>query len=129
MLSNPFTRLSDFATLVLRVAIGSTFIYHGTMKWGMWSTPLDPSAGVMPMIMRLLSICEPIGGLALILGFLTPWAALGLAIVMVGAIWTKVSGGAEFGKWEFDLALLGGNLVIMTRGAGAWAIDRLMGKA
>src|SRR3989344_7015822 len=73
---------NDWALLALRVAVGAVFIYHGNMKWGFaWGTP-----GIS--VMKILSIAEPLGGAAMIAGVLTNWAALGLMIIMAGALYS-----------------------------------------
>src|SRR5689334_2569481 len=84
--------LSDWALLVLRLGLGVTFLVHGRQKIAMWK--MQPSAQLpagMPSIMRFLSIAETAGGLGLITGCLTQLAALGLAIVMLGAMRLKIT--------------------------------------
>ncbi|MBI4428791.1 MAG: DoxX family protein [Ignavibacteriales bacterium] len=62
-----------------------------TAKWSMWGMEAsDQMPSSMLTIMKILSIAEPLGGLAMILGFLTPLAAVGLSIVMLGAINMKI---------------------------------------
>lgn len=124
------SRFGDLAMLVLRVAIGAIFIGHGMMKFGSFS---QPAAG-MNIVMMILAVAEPLGGAALILGLLTRWAALGLSIIMVGAIYMKqfVWGGAFMGaemNWELDAAILGGTLVLLCYGAGRFAVDSFMRKS
>lgn len=123
---------SDWGLLALRLAVGSIFLIHGIGKWSFWGMmPGDQMSAGMLNLMKFLSIVEPLGGLALILGFLTHYAALGLAIIMVGAIYFKMFvfklGFVEQAAtgWEFDLALLGGNLALFFLGAGRMAIDKL----
>jgi putative oxidoreductase len=134
---NVFTSLhgySDVGLLALRWAIGAIFLVHGLRKRAMWS--MKPSqqmpAGLLN-ILRLLSIAEPLGGLALVLGFLTQLAALGLAIVMVGAIDLKARKmklafspqDTSKSGWEIDFILLAGSVALFFTGAGAYALDRL----
>lgn len=123
---------NDCALLLLRLALGAVFIYHGWAKWGMEA----PNT-----MMTILKIAEPLGGIALVLGALTQLASLGLAIIMVGAIYMKMTG---FGQapfnvtgtfapqggmgWEFDLVLLAGAIVLMVMGAGKYAVDGMMKK-
>lgn len=118
-------KYGDVAMLVLRVVLGAIFIGHGVMKFGSFE---QPAAG-MNIVMMILAVAEPLGGLALILGVLTRWAALGLSIIMIGAICMKqfVWGGAFMGvamAWELDAAVLGGLLVILTHGAGRLAVQK-----
>src|SRR5438093_7369669 len=78
---------SDVALLVLRIGLGAVFLSHGLGKRRLWS--MQPSAQMpagMLRNLRILSIAEPAGGLGLLVGFLTQLAALGLVIVMLGAL-------------------------------------------
>lgn len=117
--------------LVLRIAIGVIFIAHGIMKFGSWQQPV---AG-MNIVMMILSIAEPVGGAALILGILAQWAALGLGVIMVGAIYLKqfAWGGSFIGTsgpaWEFDAVLLASLLVLLCYGPGRLSLAGLMRKA
>jgi putative oxidoreductase len=124
---------TDWGLLVLRLTLGATFIAHGKMKWGMWK--MKPSAQLpAPMlgILRLLSICEPLGGIAVIAGFLTQLAGLGFAIVMLGALDYKIRTAkapymvTEKVGWEFELGLLASALVLLCTGAGAFGLDRAL---
>ena len=94
--------------------------------------PNEQMKAPMIALMRLLSVAEPLGGIALAAGFLTQLAALGLGLIMAGAIYLKISKWKMPFKannatgWEFDLVLLAGNLVILTSGPGALNLDRFL---
>ncbi len=124
-------KYGDVAMLVLRLALGAVFIGHGVLKFGAWQQPAEG----MNIVMMILSIAEPVGGVAIILGVLTQWAALGLSIVMLGAIYLKqfVWGGAFINSagpaWELDAAILGGLLVLACYGAGRLSVGAMMRKA
>lgn len=124
------SRHSDWALLILRLVIGAIFLYHGIGKWAMEDANT---------IMTILKFAEPLGGLALILGALTQLAAIGLSIIMLGAIYMKATGfgqGAfdllgtfgEGGKWEFDLMILAGCIMLIVMGAGRLSLDAMMFK-
>src|SRR5262249_40647327 len=70
---------------------------------------------------------ELIGGIALALGFLTRLAALGIAVIMGGAIY-NVTGSKGFsllqGGYEYNFAILVMCLALILSGGGAWAVDR-----
>ncbi len=126
-------QFSDFALLILRLALGTVFLFHGLPKRGLWSA--QPSAQMqagMLTRLRILSIAEPAGALGLIFGFLTQLAGLGLVIVMLGAITfltTKVHRKfkeANAPGWEFEFMLLVGSLVLAILGGGKYALDRLI---
>jgi putative oxidoreductase len=125
MFFHSMERRKDCALLLLRLAIAGAFLAHGYMKWTNFDT--------LPTIMKILAIAEPLGGAALILGALSRWAALGLIIIMLGAIYTKMFsmgvGYAEGGKmgWEFDALLLAANYMILSVGAGKYSLDSWIG--
>src|SRR5207245_10415012 len=79
-----------------------------------------------------LWIIEPAGGLGLLVGFLTRLAALGLVIVMLGAIQfliTKVHRkftGENAAGWEFEFMLLIVALALAILGGGKYALDRVI---
>ncbi len=124
-------RYGDAAMLVLRVVIGAIFIAHGVMKFDLWQ---QPAAG-MNIVMMILSVAEPLGGLALILGVLAQWASLGLCVVMVGAIYMKqfTWGGSFIGTsgpaWEFDAVLLASLLVLLCYGPGRLSLGGMLRKS
>lgn len=124
-----FAKYNDVGNLVLRLVIAAIFLYHGYQKLGLWGATPEGMAGGQLMIMKILSIVEPVGAVALIFGALTRWASLGLSIIMVGAIYMKqVTWGMGFATaqgpgWEFDLMILGGTIALMFWGAGKWSVD------
>lgn len=118
-----FLAYGDTGLLLLRVAVGAIFLVHGVKK-------LD---GKMGGFMTFIGVCEALGGLALVLGLLTQLAGLGLAIIMLGAIYKKtMEWKVPFTTmkamgWEFDLALLGACIALLTLGAGLYSIDMNIG--
>lgn len=132
---NGLQKYADVGHLILRVVIGAIFLYHGYQKFGLWGATPEGMAAGQVMLMKILSIAEPLGGLALILGVLTRLASLGLAIIMVGAIYMKAVSwgigfaGAQGAGWEFDLVLLAGCLVLLFEGAGRYSVEAMMRKA
>lgn len=123
-------RYSDWGLLVLRLTIGAIFIYHGMQKWQM----ADATA-----LMTTLKFVEPILGIALLVGVLTQYAALGLGVVMLGAIYMKMTGFGQSalnplgtfagqGGWEFDLMIFAGCVVLFLMGAGKMSVDAMVSK-
>jgi putative oxidoreductase len=124
-------QLSDWALVALRIAVGTSFWVHGTSKRAMWK--MAPSAQMPASFLstlRLLSIVEPLGALALVVGFLTQPAAAGFVIIMLGAIRLKAvqmhRGFGVDGGWELDFVLLTAALALVFLGAGAVSLDRLL---
>ncbi len=122
---------SDWGLLALRLGVGTTFLVHGSQKRAMWK--MQPSAqlpaGVLSLL-RVLSIAEPLGALATLVGLLTQAAAAGFIVVMLGAIRLKVTqmrkGFSGDGGWELEFLLLVGAIALLFLGAGKFALDRLL---
>src|SRR6478752_6711948 len=101
-------QFSDEALLLMRLLVGVVFVTSG------WSHTKDPvtrgkSIGLSPGITRFLGIGELAGGLGVALGVLTQVAALGLILIMLGAIGKKIivwhTGfwGKSSDGWHYDL--------------------------
>jgi putative oxidoreductase len=120
-------QFSDVALLFMRLLVGLVFITSG------WSHAKDPvtrgkSIGLSPGLTRFLGIAELAGGLGVAFGVLTQIAALGLILIMLGAIqkkifvwktgfWGKASDG-----WHYDLLFVAMCLVIATSGGGRYVL-------
>lgn len=123
------TKSQDTALLLLRVMIAVLFVHAAYPKLMFWSgTPEGISAG-LAAIMKVLSIVEPLGAAAVLIGFLTRWAASGLAIILLGAIYvsqfimhigfaTPTAPG-----WNFPFAILASCIILIAFGAGHWSVD------
>ena len=120
-------QFSDAALLLMRLLVGLVFVTSG------WSHVTDPvtrgkSIGINPGITRLLGMAELAGGLGVALGILTQFAALGLILVMLGAIQKKIfvwhTGfwGKHSDGWHYDLLFVVMNLVIATTGGGRYVL-------
>ena len=113
----------DLGVLLLRLALGVIFLVHGIKKL----------PGTMGGFMTFIGVAETAGGAALALGFLTQLAALGIAIIMLGAMYKKINEWkipfttqSQTG-WEFDLLILAGCIALMTIGAGYYSVDAMWG--
>ena len=73
----------------------------------------------------LVALTEFFGGIFVLLGLLTRWAALGLSVVMLVAIFTVHLNNGFFNPMgvEFPLSLLGGTLALFLGGAGNLSVD------
>jgi len=115
---------TDVALLLLRVVVGIVFITSG------WKHFQDPEArskdiGMSKGFTIFLGAAELAGGLGLIFGFLTQLAAIGLTLIMLGAIWKKIFawqtgfwGKSGTNGWSYDTMFVVMNLVIVTTGGG-----------
>jgi len=82
----------NVALWIIQILLALLFLFAGGMKLIM---PLEKLTGPLPLpglLLRFIGVCEVLGGLGLILpGFLrirpglTPLAAAGLVIIMIGA--------------------------------------------
>lgn len=126
----------DWAPLVLRVVTGVIFAFHGWQKLqgGLaGTTGLVQSLGFpMPELFAvLLIVAELGGGILLILGLLTRWAATFTAIVsLVALVLVHLPNGFSMatGGYEYILLLLAASVSLMLSGAGKWSLDRVVWK-
>ena len=116
-------RFSDVALLCLRLLVAVVFFESGRRHA---SDPVGRAAsiGLSPGTTRILGWVEMAAALGVALGLLTQVAALGLMLVMLGAIQKKLFewhigfwGENTYG-WHYDLLFLVANLVILTTGGG-----------
>ncbi len=126
-----FAVTPDWALLILRLGVATPFLVHGVEKkkyWGM--APGAAGSRHMLQVYRLLSIAEPLGGLGVLLGLLTSYAALGLSLVMLGAIRTRIVVWHDrFGDddgWEIDFILLTAAVAVMLLGPGRYSLDAVL---
>ncbi len=133
--------LGHLATLLVRLVVGGIFVAHGAQKLlgafgghGLQGTAAGfEQMGFVPGILwaTLAGGTELLGGLGLVVGFLTPLAALGLAIVMAVAVF-KVHWAhglfAQNGGFEYPLTLLVVNLALVIRGGGHFSLDAMWRK-
>jgi len=131
MLAQWLSRYSEWSALFLRIAVGVIFIAHGQQKLfgGLARFERDleslgvPLPGVFAIIVALV---EFLGGIALLLGLFTRWAALLLAINMLVAILRVHLPHGLIGKdgFEFPLALLAAVLSLALTGPQKFSIER-----
>ncbi len=121
----------DYAPLVLRVVAGAIFLVHGLDKL---KQGLEGTAGFLAglgfpaatLFAILLIAVEVLGGLALILGLYTHWAAKLLAIVAAVAFFTvHLENGFSVrdGGYEYIALLFAVTVVLVLTGAGKYSLD------
>jgi putative oxidoreductase len=136
---------NDVALTTLRLVLGVVFFAHGAQKmlgwfggFGFHGTMGFFTGMGMPAPLAFLIICtEFFGGLGLIFGLLTRIASLGIAGLMIGAIFMVHLPNGFFMNWmgtqkgegfEYHLLVLAIAGALLLRGAGAFSLDRALSK-
>ena len=119
--------------LILRLGLAAVFIFHGSGKvhpdngWGAtWANKM-PEPPTKPEQIAV-AWGELIGGIALAAGFLTRLAALGIALIMAGAIYTT-TGKNGFDSlqhgYEYNFLIIVICIALILMGGGTLAVDRV----
>ncbi len=121
----------DVALLLIRVVAGLAFTMHG---WGKIQNPfgwMGPEGFAPGIFQALAAISEFCGGLAWIVGLLTPLASLGIAATMAVAFsfhafmrgdpFVSMTGGPAF---ELAALYLSIALLLIATGPGRLSLDR-----
>ncbi len=127
------TGRAAWGLLALRLVMGLAFVLHGYSKiqhpFG-WMGPNAPVAGILQ---AAAALAEFGGGLALIIGFVTPLAALGQLITMAVALTTVLLPAhmpfvGDPGKPSYEIALVyfAAALLFLLVGPGTLSIDALL---
>ncbi len=122
-------RFTDLALLLLRLMVGVVFVTSG---YGHLKNPAEraKSIGMSKGFTVFLGLAELTGGLGVAFGVLTQFAAIGLILVMFGAIQKKIfvwhTGfwGEKASGWHYDLLFVTMNLVIACTNGGAYVLMR-----
>jgi len=125
------TRVSA-GLLLLRLVAGAAFLYHG---YGKIQNPfgwMGPDAGFPGVFQALAALSEFGGGLAWMLGLLTPLASFGLACTMTVAVWmhaavlhdpfVALQGGRSY---ELASVYLCVAVLLLLAGPGRFSADRV----
>jgi putative oxidoreductase len=128
------TAVQAYGPAVLRLVVGLVFVAHGAQKlFGVWGGPGLPGTaeffsqlGLEPSypLAVVAATVEFGGGLLLILGAYTVFAALALVVQMLVAIWTvHLPHGFFLPGYEFNLTLIGALVCLALTGPGALSVD------
>lgn len=123
--------LQPMGLLVLRVALGVIFIYHGYPKLVHANPDMHQffvNHGLPAYFVGVSGVLECFGGLLVLIGLFTRPAALLLAIEMGVAIWKVHSGHGIMVVKDYELPLVIGAacFALATVGAGAISLDHLV---
>ena len=135
----------SLSLLLLRVPLGVILMAHGSQKlFGLFGgqgvsatlKTFEEKMGIPPIFTILAMIAEFGGGLGVLVGCLTRLSALGIASVMVVAIYKVHLVNGFFMNWycqpgrghgiEYNIALLGMALSLVFTGGGKWSVDKML---
>ena len=134
----------QWSLFALRVVLGLVIFPHGMQKLLGWfggygfkgTMGYLTGQAKLPWLVALLVILgEAFGSLGLIVGLLTPIAALGIGAIMLGAAWTVHRRNGFFMNWsgqqkgegyEFHVLAAGIALVLVIYGGGALSLDSVL---
>jgi len=141
MVGSIFRTSDDIGAFIARITLGIVILPHGMQKLlGLFggagfsgTVEFFVSSGIPAFIAILIVIGESFGALGLIVGFLSRLAALGITIIMLGAVVTVHLQNGFFMNWagtqagegfEFHLLAIGLGLIVLIKGGGIWSVDR-----
>lgn len=126
-MSPQLAAFTDLVLVLLRLMVALTFVTSGwshTTK----SAERSKSIGMSQGFTVFLGIAEVAGGLGVAFGVLTQLAAVGLILVMLGAIQKKIFvwhisfwGEKTYG-WHYEVMFILMNLVILVTNGGRWVL-------
>ncbi|WP_105169444.1 DoxX family protein [Pseudoalteromonas sp. T1lg23B] len=131
---NPFannTQLSDLSALLGRIGLSMIFILAGVNKIQQYEGTAQymASAGVPSALLPLVILLEALGGLFILVGFMSRLTALALAVFCVlSAVLFHANFGDQMQSIMFmkNIAIAGGFLMLAVHGAGNWSIERII---
>jgi putative oxidoreductase len=120
-------RFTDLGLLLLRLMVGIVFLSSG------WSHVKDPakrgqSIGMSKGFTMVLGLAELAGSLGIIFGVLQQLAAIGLILIMLGAIYKKIFAwhtgfwGERASGWHYDLMIVIMCLVVLFTNGGRYVL-------
>jgi putative oxidoreductase len=121
--------MNNAIILAARVLLAQIFLISGFGKLGAGYAGTQAymeAMGIPGMLLPLVIALEIGGGLALIAGFLTRWAALALAgFTVASAVLFHANFGDQTQTIMFmkNLAMAGGLLLLYVQGAGSYGVD------
>ena len=118
-----FTARTMLALIFLLAGYGKITGYEGNLAH-------MASAGVPGFLLPAVIALEILGGIALIVGFQTRLAALGLAIFSVASavlFHAQLSDQMQFIMFFKNIAMAGGLLLLTVQPLGSWTLDRKLG--
>lgn len=122
-------RFQPAVPLLLRIVVGLIFLAHGLKKidggMGAFGETVERIGLPLPFVFAwVAALTELLGGIFVLVGLFTRWAALGLAIVMYVAISRVHQHDGLVGGYEFPLVLFVVAICLMLSGGGPLSLDK-----
>ena len=120
----------EVSLLLLRAVVALVF---GTSGFDHLKSPRERAAKSIGMTLPftlIIGVAELAGAIGLVVGLLTRWIALGLILIMFGAIYKKViewkTGfwGEKSMGWHYEVLFIAMLLVIFTTGGGKLTLSQ-----
>lgn len=139
-LGGVYEKLMPFALPILRIGLGLILIPHGAQKLFGWFggagfarfIQIFESVGYKPgaLWVTLVALTEFVGGILLVLGLFTRFAAGAVVIFMIVAVhFTSAKGFFWLQQGlEYSLLILLVALVFLIRGGGDYSLDKKLGR-
>jgi putative oxidoreductase len=135
VLDNWFAPGARFAPVLLRVVVGVVGVVHGWPKMKALGSFIENVAKMgipaAPVFGTAAALAEFLGGVALIFGLFTRYAAFFFACVMAVAVFKvhwKNGFLASGSGYEYPLVLLVAAVSLVLSGAGPISLDRMFGR-
>ncbi len=118
-----FTARTMLALIFLLAGYGKITGYEGNLAY-------MASAGLPGFLLPAVIALEILGGIALVVGFQTRLAALGLAVFSVASaalFHAEFADPVQFVMFFKNIAMAGGLLLLTVQPLGSWTLDRKLG--
>jgi len=120
--------MEKLSHVTARIFLGHIFLIAGLGKIGAYAgtQAYMDSMGLPGALLPLVILLEVGGGLAIITGWQTKWAALALAaftIVSAAIFHNNVADQVQMIMFMKNIAIAGGFLLLAVHGAGAYSLD------
>jgi putative oxidoreductase len=122
-------RIADPLVLLARAMLAYIFVLEGIGKIATYADVQGymRDHGVAPALLPLVILTELGGGLLVLFGLKTRWAAIALAgFCLLTALLVHLPAG-EMIEFQKNIAIAGGFLLLARFGPGAFSIDRWLG--
>ena len=114
--------------IVARIFLGHIFLLAGISKIGAYEGTQGymDAMGVPGTLLPLVILLEIVGGLAIIVGYKTKWAAIALAafsVVAAAIFHNNFADQTQMILFMKNIAIAGGFVLLAIHGAGAYSLD------